>query len=583
MDIGLNSAYTGLIAAKTGLYTVSHNIDNTKTPGYSRQRVYQRAHNAHLIYQDGFLGTGTDIYDIQRIRDEYTDFKFRNETSSLNEWEVKNKNLDEVQKTLGEPSDSSFRTYLQDFYQSIDNLTKNPGDFSFRQPVIENAVAMSKYFNETYSRFIAQEEEVLKEMENVVLKVNQLGRDIANLNKQIFQMEIDGKMANDLRDRRDLVLDELSQYATLTIQELDVKDLKDIPKSQRYDRKVFKHLDVSIGGISLVNHDYFNEIKLLKTDIDPVIPSNIIYQQEQDNLGKPLKDQIAPGAILDGHNAFKLEWSNSGNVELNGGRLKGLLDLYNGNGEYNSFRGIRFYKMKLDEFSYGFTTKFNEVHREGYTLGLLDELGHTDQNFFADLSDRSAEKTKLETERDALITAHGSATPEEQKKILKEIQAKNAQIKAIDDGVAPVQSSLKMAVLDEVQTDPKLIAAAGGELADPENNIILRKLLSDESGGREDKKFFTKGVSQGKPEDFIASVISFVGVDKQQAQRFNNTQALLTKNLEQRRLSVSGVELNEEMGDMVKFNHVYAAAARMISTIDEVLDITVNRLGMAGR
>lgn len=520
MDIGLNTAYTGLVAAKTGLYTLSHNIGNAGRYGYSRQQISQRATSAHYMYKDGFLGTGTDIYNVERIRDDYLDFKFRNETAYMNDWDVKNRNLDEVQKTLSEPSNASFRRYLEDFYGSIENLSKNSGDVSYRQPMIENGAAMCKHINETYSKLELHQRGILKDVQDSVDKVNQLAKDIANLNKQIAMLEIDGRTANDLRDQRDVKIDELSKYAFLTVKEVDTLEQNSAnPNEQYLDKKPIKHLDISIGGISLVHHGYYNQIKLKETKDDPVVP--------WDQADKTIKD---------GHVAYELQWENTGKVNLTGGKLKGLMDTYNGNGEHNSFRGIRFYKNKLNEFAYHFTKKFNKIHREGYTLGSDKEKSHNGENFFEEI-DESRKNT----------------------------------------------AAFDMAVRNKIKNNPNLIAASDKEGAGPENNVNLRRMLGNGVGGREDNRFFSEGVSQGAPEDFIKSVISFVGVDKNQMERFYKTENLLVNSLSQRRLSVSGVEANEEMGDMVKFQQVYKASARMISTLDQLLDVTVNRLGMAGR
>ena len=90
-------------------------------------------------------------------------------------------------------------------------------------------------------------------------------------------------------------------------------------------------------------------------------------------------------------------------------------------------------------------------------------------------------------------------------------------------------------------------------------------------------------MSQGTPDDFIKAMLSSMAVDSLQAERFYKTQELMQKNIETKRKSISGVELNEEMADMIRFQHVYVASSKMISTMDMIIDITVNRLGMVGR
>ena len=87
----------------------------------------------------------------------------------------------------------------------------------------------------------------------------------------------------------------------------------------------------------------------------------------------------------------------------------------------------------------------------------------------------------------------------------------------------------------------------------------------------------------GKPEDFMKSLISNLGVDSQQAQRISSNQGILLDQIDIRRQSVSGVSLDEEMANMIKFQHSYNANARMITTIDEMIDVIVNRMGLVGR
>lgn len=521
MNFGLNIAVTGLVSAQRGLYTVGHNVDNTATPGFSRQTIFQRATDAQYVPKDGFQGTGTNIYNIERIRDVYLDFKYRAERPSTAEWDAKNRNLDEVQKTLAEPTNASFRKYLDDFYKSWEDLTKNPGDMSFREPVRENARAFARHVNDVASRLLTQQKDVLKETYNTVDQVNSLATQIADLNKQIFMSETDGRMANDLRDRRDMMIDTLSEYVDISATEVDMKTL---------DGKEVKMMDISVGGISLVNHIYTSKISLVLSDYDPTIPFDAT---------NPDPNYRAP---KDGHEPYILKWANGTEVELRSGRTKGLMDLYNGNGENNSFRGIRFYRNKLDEFAYGFVGKINEQHKQGYTYGPGSEDGKPGGDFFADL---------------------GGPWPEP--------DPPSMTYKA--------QAALNMKLSEDIEASVENIAAAGNLEGDPEDNINALALIKQ----RESLDFFSTGVSQGTPEDFIKSVVSIVGVDKQQSNRFFETQRLLEHNLDNQRQQISGVSLNEEMGDMVKFQKVYVAAAKMLTTLDQLLDITVNRLGMVGR
>lgn len=509
MSFGLNTAVSGLLTAKRGLYTASHNIDNTTTPGYSRQRIYQNATSAYHIPRDGFLGSGTSIDNIGRVRNSFIDFKYWYQTAPTAEWTSKNETLDEVQKILGEPSNASFSKYMDDLYDSLNDLKKNPSDLAYREPVRENAKAFARHLNETASKLLQLQKDTLQEARDVVEKVNGLAHQIANLNRQIYEQEIDGRIANDLRDRRDLIVDELSKYVSVKVSETfpTAKDGKPNYGTINNTEPLYGKYDLSVGGISLVNHIYVNKINLEKGKKDP----------------------------LDDHQMYVMQWSNGSNVHSHSGQVKSLLDLYNGDGKDGSYRGIRFYRNKLDEFAYGFATKFNEQHKKGFTLGTNGANAQKNINFFEDLG--------------------------------------------ADKKNAAMNIKLSKDILDDIRN----IAAAGEPGGKPEDNKNLLALIRQ----REDIHFFNSdtgdNISQGTPEDFIKSMISVVGVDKQQSQRFESTQRMLEKNLQTRRLSISGVNLNEEMGEMVKYQKVYAASAKMISTMDQLLDLTVNRLGMVGR
>ena len=168
---GFNTAVSGLLASQRALYVTNHNIQNMTTEGYSRQVAKQRATNPMNLPGVGFLGTGTEIYDVERMRDSYVDFKYWNESAPKGEWEVKRDKLMEIEKLLGEPSDSSFRQYLDDFFSSINELSKNPSDYSFRQPVKEAALALTKHINESAERL-----DELKKETQFSMETQEIGR-----------------------------------------------------------------------------------------------------------------------------------------------------------------------------------------------------------------------------------------------------------------------------------------------------------------------------------------------------------------------------------------------------------------------
>lgn len=470
MIFGFNSAVRGLLASQRALYTTNHNIDNANTKGYSRQQIDQRATSPFQLPGVGFLGSGTEVYNVRRIRDSFVDFKYWNETAPMGEWEVKRDILGEIERLMGEPSNNSFRKYLDDFYTSLDEMSTNPADFAFREPVVENAMAFTKHINETAKRLQDLEKEVEYTIESQVKSVNSLSNQIASLNKQIYSQELDGKQANDLRDRRELLVDELSKIVNIRVNE---------SPGGKYD--------VSVNGISIVDHLHTNKIQL-----------------DEDK---------------------ELRWENGSLVNLKSGQLKGLLDIGKGDGQNNSYRGIPYFIEQLNNFAIGFADEFNTQHRKGFNLDGIDN-----KDFF-----------KYDASKGAAAT---------------------------------------FTLDDEIMKDIRNIAA-GGLGGDDEDNGNLIALIQQ----RESKSFFKgeNNISQGTPDDFIKSILSSMAVDSLQAKRLYGTQELIQKNIETKRSSISGVNLDEEMADMIRFQHVYVASSKMISTMDMLIDITVNRLGLVGR
>ncbi|HHV38351.1 MAG TPA: flagellar hook-associated protein FlgK [Tepidimicrobium sp.] len=461
---GFNTAVKGLLASQRSLYIVNHNISNINTKGYSRQQGVQRATTPFHMTGVGMLGTGTTIEDIIRMRDSYIDFKYWNENAPKGEWIVKRDGLEELEKLFGEPSDNSFRKYLDDFYLALDNMSKNPSDMSFREPVKENVLALTRHINETAKRLQDMKKEQEFSMETMERRINDLAIQITSLNKQIYATELDGRKANDLRDRRELLIDELSEIV-------------DIRADESTDGKYV----VSIGGVSLVDHTNTFKVKLAE-------------------------------------DFSELQWSNGSKVSLRSGQLKGLLDIYNGDGVNNSYRGIPYYMDRLNQFAREFAESFNNQHKEGYTLD-----GEQGEDFFV-----FSEEAEIEDSWAATITLH-----------------------------------------DDILRDLRNIAAAGDKAGDAEDAKNLLKLIAL----RDEKS----------PDDFIKSILSNLAVDSLQGRRMSETQDVVLRNIQSKRDSIQGVSYDEEMADMVRFQHSYVASARMISTMDIIMDVTINRLGLVGR
>lgn len=497
--IGFNTAVSGLLASQKNLYTTNHNISNVNTKGYSRQQNTQESNNPHNIAGLGFLGTGTNITEVNRVRDSYLDFKYWGENAPVGEWNIKEEALTEISHVFNEPSDSSIRKNLDEFFTSLESLSTNPGDDANRALVREKMISLTKYINSTAENLKSTQNEINFEVGTNIKKINSYSDRISGLNKEIYLIELNGSSANDLRDSRDLLVDELSEIANINASETNGR---------------FK---VSIGGVALVDGEVSNKLKYpAPTIINPLNNEEKLYQ---------------------------LEWENGNKLELKSGTLKGLIDVRDGDGVNQKYRGVPFYMKRLNQFARVFADKMNDIHSKGYTRN--GQIG-------------TGVPGSGEGDGINMFAADGGGT----------INASNIKV-----------TNAILNNLDNIATSNSPNAA------DKENNEIIKKLIAK----RDDNDFFTvkenddNQLPQGTPDDFIKSVLSTLAVDGQQSIRMGENGKVIVEGIDKRRQSESGVSLDEEMSNMVKFQHSYNAAARMITTIDTIYDVTINRLGLVGR
>lgn len=468
---GLNIGYKGLQAQQRALDVTSHNVANANTQGYTRQDVILET-SPPIKVLEGYVGTGVDVAEFRRMRDQFIDIQIRTENKALGEWEVKSNILGKLEVIINEPSDSSLRNVLDDYWESWQKLSKNPESVAVRATVMQSGLTLAESFNHLDRQFTDLQEDINRGISIKVDEINSLARQLRDLNVQVVKAESSGNKANDLRDKRDLLLEQLAKV-------VDVGVVED----------QLGAVNVTIGGRSLVARGYINEIKFTYNENNPL--------------------------------EAKMEWFNSltqevqGDVGIASGELKGYLHMRDV--VVTNIQG------KISDMAKSVAEQVNNLHHQGY--GLDDNPGI---DFFVK-SDAG-----------------------------KPFMAGNIEVNQllVDD----------VNLLAAGKTQPVL---AG----DGENALDIAQ-LSDKlvmNGGKA-----TLG-------DFYRSTVAQLGVDALEAERMMVNQSLLTDQLINKRAEVSGVSLDEEMTNMIKFQHAYSASARVINIMDEMLDLIVNRLGLVGR
>ncbi len=551
---GLNISKMGLFAQQRSLHTISHNIANSNTEGYTRQRVDFHATNPEQLPGSyGMIGTGVDVDAVKQLRDEFLDFSYRGETSKQGHYEVYNDILKNVEAVFNEPSDASFSKLMDNYYASLQELNKSPENLTVRALVRQRGIALAEGIQTMTESLKKMQRDTNFEMSVAVTDLNGYAQQIASLDKIIYNAELTGGKANDIRDQRNLILDKMSELAKIDYYEDDQS-----------------RFHVLINGHEVVSHFEYDQL-----EVDP-------------RLDKVNEDDV------DG--LFDLKWASGADFRTSEGKIAAVTQMRDNISGSN--KGIPYYVDKLNEFIDTLASEMNNIHSQGFGLN-----GSTGVNFFTFSDKTTAEYndymlTKgLNGSKPIDVTSSVLEGIDKTTPVTDEITAKNATTirnninKILANNPAYAKKSVKLidgkyyvtdrlkadqvTISKDIDLDLNKIAAADNSNTVPGKGANALKMASSRSN--------LKLYDWGSPDDFVKSLVTNLAVDKQEASRVYTNQKVQVESIQTKKDSYSGVSLDEEMADMVKFQQAYNANARMLTTFDEMIDIIVNKLGLVGR
>ena len=227
---GMQTSLRGLIAQQRMLDTTGHNIANASTVGYSRQEALLSASLAQQIQVSGagnmtgaHLGSGVDVQGFRRVRDNFLDAQYRAQNTNLSDWKSRAEGLDSAELSLNEPSDTGINAQLSKFWQSWSDLAKSPDDQAAKQALVQQAGALTDSIHSVRSQMVAAQDAATgqyNEIAGVGGDVSKIATELAGLNTSIKSFLSNGDSPNDLMDRRDLLIDQLSQYGQVSVEQL---------------------------------------------------------------------------------------------------------------------------------------------------------------------------------------------------------------------------------------------------------------------------------------------------------------------------------------------------------------------------
>ena len=461
VNVGLEIGKRALLSQQLLLNLTGHNIANVNTPGFTRQQAIVRSTDPYSSIKGNF-GTGVEIVSIIRLRTLFLDEQYREESQSLGRWQTLSQGWGQIEMIYAEPSDSGLSSIMDNFWNAWQDLSVNPESMAARAAVKEQGNIVTNAFNHMAEQLTEFQQSLDEDIQKTVQLINNIGYQIAALNDSIETAELSGHKANDLRDRRDYLIDELSQLVNVNTLE---------QPSGNYT--------VFLGSMMLVDGGDVQELETVIRDQGSAIIHDVEF----------VNSTAAP--------------------DISNGKLAGLIETRD--------EIIMGRLQELDELALGLVEKINEVHRQGYNL-----YNETGIDFF-DKNTTGAADIKLD---------------------------------------------------DMILSDEANIAASlNGEPGDNSNVLQI-------AGLRFELTMRNGSASFG---DFYNSLIGIIGLRAREAENNSVNQESLVFHIENNRQSLEGVSLDEEMTNMIKYEHAYQAAARVITTMDAALDTIINRMGLVGR
>ena len=576
---GLNTMVRGIYINQMQLNTVGHNITNADTDGYSRQNVNPAATKAE--YTNGVaIGTGAEALSITRARDVYADVQFRTETAKEGYYDACAKNYDKIEAIFNDTNQSGIEDSLQEFYKAWLNLSTNASDSAARTAVIEKGKAYANTLTTAGNQLRDQIEDLYDQMEIAVTDINQLMEDITNINRTIIAKESDGAYANDLRDQRDLLADQLSSYININVHE-----------------NQFGAYQIVCGGISLISGvdrlhlDFAKGVNSSEYGVDYGVIDYNVRIRESDIDFRPET-----------------------------GKLRA---------QFDAIDECRHYIEDVANMAAFMLTTFNDQHKQGYDLtgnvkAATDDNGNTiydsdgkaiqipgSINFFGNTGDEyiynydEVNKYTYVTVR----TSTGIYRKDDQGEILKLSGVKLLGELATNADFEETGGYRYVAAASAYDNNEDYTAVMtpegmqehliewGGRSADGTNAVYMSQLFNMSydnivSAGRSNLVPITRYAAVQNTVNslgglslnaYYKSEITKLSVAAQAMDTQVSEQALIMDQIQNWRDATAGVDWNEELSDMIKFQKGFGACSRCLSAMDECLDRLVNNTGTVGR
>ncbi|WP_409160797.1 flagellar hook-associated protein FlgK [Pectobacterium sp. B2J-2] len=553
----INTAMSGLKGAQVALNTVSNNISNQAVTGYSRQNTILEQASSSAT-SAGYIGNGVNVVSVNRQYNEFITNQLRSAQTTSSSVSAYYEQIAKIDNLLAN-STTSLSSTMQDFFSNLQNLTSNSGDSSTRQTVLGKAEGLINQFKVTDKYLRDMDNGLNTQIQSTVGQINSYTDQIASLNNEITRLlgSNNGAMPNDLLDQRDLLVDQLNKLVgvDVTVQDGTIYNV------------------ALKNGTNLVQAGTSNQLVAISSSSDPTRLT--IGYKDQTNDVVALTEKTLTGGSLGGLISFRTETLDEARNQL-GQLALAFADAFNAQHQegydYNGVKGGDF-------FSFGKAVVLNDSGNSGnaaLTPSYTDTKEVQATNYSIKYDGASWQVTRLSDNSKftaAVNTSDNSLNFDGIKMTISGTPATNDSflLKPVNDVITDMSVAI---------SDPSKIAAASVKLDDAGNPVVdtsgnpVFGGVGDNTNAKALLALQNEKIVGGKASfsGAYASLVGEIGNQTSTLEINNTSQQNVVKQLTAEQQSVSGVNLDEEYGDLMRYQQYYMANAQVIKTAQSIFD-----------
>ncbi|MCM1089571.1 MAG: flagellar hook-associated protein FlgK [Butyrivibrio sp.] len=568
---------SGLQTSQNALNTTAHNLSNIDTVGYSRQQV-QQADRSYVTLKKTLSGTGVSDHQyglgttysrVKQIRDYFLDKTYRKESGRSMFYEVSSNVLEEVETQLGEFNGKAFQQTMKDFWESVQELCKDPANSVTQGVFVRRSSEFVERAAAIYDGLSSYQDNLNLQVKQQVEKINKYGNQLLELNDKIRSIESGGiEKANDLRDTRNQILDELAELAKISFKEDELGNVS-----------------VQIEGVDFVKGELCHEMSLYLDEATgfytPFWPLDATFTKLDD--GSRLYN-------IDGAEVFDLSIEISSDLDTDIGGLKAMLlargdhradytDMAEGKYDSVSQSVIMNIQAEFDQLVHNVVTKINGILAEaaGVTTGDLELEDGTILEGVRYCED--VEGGYMRNDNGSPIQMFEKITTDEYTKVKgsdgKEYWVYNEENTEDPSMTETLYTLRNLEINKELMQKPARLGFRLSEHSEDQETVDKLKAAFTE-------EIYTLNPNVKKKttfNDYYSDMVSQVANSGYVYRSIYESQQVTVEAAESARAQVIGVSSDEELSYMIKFQNAYNASSRYINAISEMLEHVINRLG----